>query len=274
MPAEVNPDPERVVEAIVALSGAIHSAAVSIGTRLATRAVGDRADASAAESDRYEQLFVNPTILELARRRGEEGCGGLDHVVVRYGDSSQLLVPAVNGHLSVRVEPEANPRRLLADIRGAAARLGVGADPPAMQVEPGASLALEPFIDGDGPAWARRALTAFYAVSEEVRYVAVHAGSSLAVSSRVADPAETTDRSDRYEELLVNPTLLTLAGARGQIDRGGLRFLIVAYGSFFAFILPLLDGHATISLPRSADPIALAPAIERAGTAIASDRSR
>ena len=39
--------------------------------------------------------------------------------------------------------------------------------------------------------------------------------------------------SDRYEELLVNPTLLTLATQRGNIDCGGLKYLIVRYGNKF-----------------------------------------
>lgn len=263
MPAEGAVDLERLAEAIVEMSGAIRHATVSIGTRLVMKAVGDVAEASAAESDRYAELFVNPTILDLTRRRGEEGCGGLDHVVVRYGSFVELLVPAVRGHLSVRVEPEANPLLLLDDVRGTAGRFGVRTDPRPVPPEPGPPLTPEPFVAGDGPAWARRALASFYGVSDEVRYVALHADRWLLVSSRVADPTDATDRSDRYEELLVNPTLLTISGERGEIDRGGLRSIVVGYGSFFAFILPLVDGHTTISLPRTTDPIALAPAIER-----------
>lgn len=271
MPHEESRDPQRLADAIVELSGAISYASASIDGQLVVRTAGDRADASAAESDRYQELFVNPTILDLARRRGEEGCGGLDHEVVGYGNSFQLLVPAVGGHLSVRVEREANPLELLADVRETATRLGVRADPPPVRLEPGPPLAPDPLVAGDGPAWARRALITLYGVSEEVRYVALRGDEWLVISSRVADPVEPEDPSDRYEELLVNPTLLTIARARGKIDRGGLRFIVVAYGLFYAFILPLLDGHSTLSLPRTADPIALAAAIERAGAVISDE---
>lgn len=36
----------------------------------------DLADASSSESDRYEELLVNPTLITLARQRGEIDCGG------------------------------------------------------------------------------------------------------------------------------------------------------------------------------------------------------
>jgi hypothetical protein len=40
--------------------------------------------ASAPESDHYEELLVNPTVLTLTRQRGDIDCGGLDFVVIRY----------------------------------------------------------------------------------------------------------------------------------------------------------------------------------------------
>ncbi len=63
--------------------------------------------------------------------------------------------------------------------------------------------------------------------------------------------------SDRYEELLVNPTLLKLATQRGNIDCGGLDYLLVKYGNFFQFILPASWGHVSVCIDKSADPIAL-----------------
>ncbi len=63
-------------------------------------------NASASESDRYEEILVNPTILSLLRRRGEIDCGGLSHVVIRYGAFHQIVAPAGKGHVSVAFEPD------------------------------------------------------------------------------------------------------------------------------------------------------------------------
>ena len=61
--------------------------------------------------------------------------------------------------------------------------------------------------------------------------------------------------SDFYEELLVNPALLTLARQRGDLDCGGLRHLVIAYGNFNQVVLPLPDGtgHLSVCLERDAD---------------------
>ncbi len=65
--------------------------------------------ASAAGSDRYEELLVNPTILKLSTQRGDIDCGGLRYVIVRYGNFYQLIVPTNRGHVSVAFEPRDGP---------------------------------------------------------------------------------------------------------------------------------------------------------------------
>jgi hypothetical protein len=40
-------------------------------------------------------------------------------------------------------------------------------------------------------------------------------------------------QSDFYEEMLADPTLLTLLRQRGNLDCGDLKYLVVAYGGFF-----------------------------------------
>jgi hypothetical protein len=66
-------------------------------------------NASASESDKYEELFVNPTLLKCATQRGEVDCGGLRALVVAYGNFLQLVMPIRGGHLSVCFESESNP---------------------------------------------------------------------------------------------------------------------------------------------------------------------
>lgn len=61
------------------------------------------------ETDRMEELIVNPAVLELAKRRGDLDLDGVRYVVMRYGVQYQLLFPFGEGHLSVGVESEADP---------------------------------------------------------------------------------------------------------------------------------------------------------------------
>jgi hypothetical protein len=60
-----------------------------------------------AETDRMEELIVNPAILELATRRGVLDLDGIRFVVIRYGPQYQVLLPYAAGHVSIGVEPEA-----------------------------------------------------------------------------------------------------------------------------------------------------------------------
>jgi hypothetical protein len=77
-------------------------------------------DASASESDRYEELLVNPALLVLTRQRGGIDCGGLEYVLVRYGRFFQLVHPIDGGHVSVAIEPDADVLALVDTVRDAA----------------------------------------------------------------------------------------------------------------------------------------------------------
>lgn len=91
-----------------------------------------------------------------------------------------------------------------------------------------------------------------------VRYVAVSDGEAEPeVWERDPGPDSSSSESDRYEELLVNPTLLTLAGKRGDIDCGGLDYLLVRYGNFFQLVVPTVTGHVSVCLNSACDPIEL-----------------
>jgi len=77
-----------------------------------------------------------------------------------------------------------------------------------------------------------------FALSNDVRYVAIYREGHLETKSKEGTIGASSSDSDRYEELLVNPTLITLATQRGNIDCGGLDYLIIRYGNFFQFVLP------------------------------------
>ena len=77
--------------------------------KLSTQAKEGRTDASSSESDRYEELIVNPTLVKLVGQRGDIDCGGLQYVVIRYGHFFQVVVPTPSGHVSICVEPTGDP---------------------------------------------------------------------------------------------------------------------------------------------------------------------
>lgn len=60
------------------------------------------------DTDRLEELIVNPAVLDLTRRRGQLDLDGIRYVVVRYGMQYQVLFPYRDGHLSVGVESQSN----------------------------------------------------------------------------------------------------------------------------------------------------------------------
>ncbi len=80
----------------------------------------DLRNASAAESDRYEELLVNPTILTLTTQRGNIDCGGLEFILIRYGNFFQLVHGIDGGHLSVAFEPHVDPLAFVQDVRAIA----------------------------------------------------------------------------------------------------------------------------------------------------------
>ncbi|MEM6554676.1 MAG: hypothetical protein AAF642_02310 [Pseudomonadota bacterium] len=62
--------------------------------------------ATTPESNFFEETLVNPSVLNLLRRRGEIDCGGVQYFAVGYGDFVQLTLPYGSGHLSIGVESD------------------------------------------------------------------------------------------------------------------------------------------------------------------------
>jgi len=93
-----------------------------------------------------------------------------------------------------------------------------------------------------------------FAISPDISYVAAAHGQQVQMRSRPDLHNASSSDSDLYEELLVNPTLLTLATQRGNIDCGGLRYLIVGYGHFHQLVIPRPAGHVSIAFELGANP--------------------
>jgi len=102
---------------------------------------------------------------------------------------------------------------------------------------------------------------AVFGVSPAVRYVAVYRNGSLSSRQRAGIAGASAGESDKYEELIVNPTLVTLLRQRGEIDCGGVDYALIRYGNFFEFVVPLRDGHLSVGIEPTADAMALAGAI-------------
>lgn len=88
---------------------------------------------------------------------------------------------------------------------------------------------------------------------EEVRYAAIYIDGDLVFKQKGSVENSSGGSTDTYEELLVNPGLLTLARQRGNIDCGGLRYLIVGYGNFYQLVKEIRNGHVSVCVEKEAD---------------------
>ncbi len=113
---------KQIIDELMDFSDAIRYVAVYLDGNLESAAKTKTEGASSSESDRYEELLVNPVILTLARQRGNIDCGGTEYVLIRYGNFFQFVLPISNGHVSVCIEPDADPISLGAQIREVVAR--------------------------------------------------------------------------------------------------------------------------------------------------------
>ena len=122
--SELPPSISRVndltlIQRVFELGPQVRYVATGRGQDVTLRQRDGLAGASASESDRYEELLVNPTLLTLARQRGDIDCGGLRYLVVRYGNFHQVVVPRPGGgHVSVAVEPDADPDAVAEQVVG------------------------------------------------------------------------------------------------------------------------------------------------------------
>jgi len=88
----------------------------------------------------------------------------------------------------------------------------------------------------------------------QIRYIAIYQNDNLIFKQKeLAIEKSSSETTDKYEELLVNPTLLKLATQRGNIDCGGLNYLIINYGNFHQIVREVIGGHISICLESGSD---------------------
>src|SRR5215475_12904476 len=94
-----------------------------------------------------------------------------------------------------------------------------------------------------------------FAVSPDIRYVALYRNGALHSHQRPGLTNASASESDKYEELFVNPTLLKCATQRGELDCGGLRFIIVGYGHFHQLMAPIRAVHVSVCFDQDSNPL-------------------
>jgi hypothetical protein len=106
-------------------------------------------------------------------------------------------------------------------------------------------------------------VAAIFAASPDIRYVALYRANALSMWQRPGVLGASSNETDRYEELFVNPVLLKLTTQRGNLDCGGLRYLLVRYGNFFQLVHPIPEGHLSVCIVDSdqADPLEVVVAV-------------
>lgn len=105
-------------------------------------------------------------------------------------------------------------------------------------------------------------IDAVLGLSPAIRYVAVYREGALSSSVKPGLAAASSSESDKYEELIVNPTLLTLLTQRGNIDCGGMQFVVIRYGNFFEYVASIAGGHISVGIERDGDPLQMAERIQ------------
>ena len=105
-------------------------------------------------------------------------------------------------------------------------------------------------------------IATIFDLGPQIRYVAIGIGQDVRMRQRPDLRDASSNVSDRFEELLVNPTLLLLAQQRGDIDCGGLRYIIIRYGHFFQVVVPNPQGgHVSVAVEPDSDPVPIAVAV-------------
>jgi hypothetical protein len=101
-------------------------------------------------------------------------------------------------------------------------------------------------------------IEALLAIAPEVRYVATYLDGVHASAQRPGLEGASSSESDKYEELIVNPTLLKLVTQRGNIDCGGAKWVVIRYGNFFELVVPVPGGHLSVGIELGGDPLSIA----------------
>jgi len=100
-----------------------------------------------------------------------------------------------------------------------------------------------------------------FASSPEIRYVATYLDGVHSSAQRAGLVGASSSESDKYEELIVNPTLLKLVTQRGDIDCGGANWVIIRYGNFYELVIPVPSGHVSVGIELTGNPMVISESV-------------
>lgn len=103
----------------------------------------------------------------------------------------------------------------------------------------------------------RSLMDALFATAPEIRYVATYLDGVHLSAQRPDLEGASSAESDKYEELIVNPTLLKLVTQRGNIDCGGAEWVLIRYGNFFELVVPVPQGHISVGIGLDGNPLSI-----------------
>ncbi len=112
------------------------------------------------------------------------------------------------------------------------------------------------------PSTSNPLIESLFQVHSSVRYVALYTDGTLTSRERAGLSNPSASESDKYEELIVNPTLLKLVQQRGDIDCGGMEYVLIRYGNFFQFVKPMQGGHVSVGIEPTGDLMSTIRAIQ------------
>ncbi|MEL7269034.1 MAG: hypothetical protein AAGL34_05640 [Bacteroidota bacterium] len=107
---------DTIIEVLFKEFDEIRYVAIYKNDELVFQQRGETENTSSGETDTYEELLVNPTLLKLASQRGNIDCGGLNHLIVGYGNFHQLVKPIPKGHISICLQPSSDLNHLPTQI--------------------------------------------------------------------------------------------------------------------------------------------------------------
>lgn len=96
-------------------------------------------------------------------------------------------------------------------------------------------------------------------LESRIRYVAVNQnGRIVEMEQSPRHVSHNPQDTDLMEELVVNPIVLEITSRRGNLDLGGVRYVVIRYGTQYQLVMPYGAGHLSIGINLADDPVSIA----------------